>query len=116
MIAPIGSRIDQVEQSNYDHCYVLNKRPTERLSLAARAFEPTSGRVMEVHTTQPGVQLYTAASMRLELGSVAYGPYCGFCLETQHYPDAPNRPEFPSTVLRPGETYRQTTIHRFTCE
>lgn len=112
---PIGSRIDQVENSNYDHCYVLNKKPQERLSLAARVVEPASGRVMEVYTTQPGVQLYTAKglSSRFKAGGVAYGPYHGFCLETQHFPDSPNRPEFPSTVLRPGETYRHTTIHKF---
>ncbi len=96
----IGSRIDQVEGGNYDHCYVLNKKPGERLSLCARVVEPESGRVMEVYTTQPGVQLYT-------------GNRRGFCLETQHFPDAPNRPEFPSTVLRPGETFHEVTVHKF---
>ena len=109
----IGSRIDLVEDANYDHCYVLNKRPGEELSLAARAVDPESGRVMEVYTTQPGVQLFTAARMKLKSGRVSYGPYGGFCLETQHFPDSPNRPHFPSTVLRPGETYRQVTIHKF---
>jgi len=109
----IGSRIHQVENQNYDHCYVLNKRPGEELSLAARVVEPRSGRVMEVYTTQPGVQLFTAARMKLKSGRVSYGPYGGFCLETQHFPDSPNRPHFPSTVLRPGETYRQVTIHKF---
>lgn len=99
----IGSRIEQVEDRNYDHCYVLNKREGERLSLGARVYEPKSGRVMEVYTTQPGVQLYTARPMQ----------YAGFCLETQHYPDSPNRPAFPSTVLRPGDTYHETTIHKF---
>ncbi|HUU92568.1 MAG TPA: aldose epimerase family protein [Phycisphaerae bacterium] len=111
----IGSRIDQVEDRNYDHCYVLNKKDGERLSLAARVVEPTSGRVMEVHTTQPGVQVYTAKhlSNRFKAGGKEYGPYHGVCLETQHFPDSPNRPAFPSTVLRPGETYRQVTIHTF---
>ena len=102
----IGSRIEQVEDLNYDHCYVLNKPTGDRFSLCARAFEPTSGRVMEVYTTQPGVQLYTAKPMK----------YAGFCLETQHYPDSPNRPAFPSTVLRPGETYREITIHKFSVQ
>jgi len=96
----IGSRIDQVQGGDYDHCYVLNKRPGERLSLCARAVDPGSGRVMEVYTTQPGVQLYT-------------GNRRGFCLETQHFPDSPNQPRFPSTVLRPGETYHEVTIHKF---
>ena len=111
----IGSRIEQFEGRNYDHCYVLNKLAGERLSLAAKVVEPSSGRVMEVYTTQPGVQLYTARGLsdRLRGGGKAYGPYHGFCLETQHYPDAPNRPKFPSTVLRPGQTYREVTVHKF---
>ena len=111
----IGSRIAEVEDENYDHCYVLKKESGERLSLAARVVEPKSGRTMEVYTTQPGVQLYTAKGLsdRFKTGGVGYGPYHGFCLETQHYPDAPNRPDFPSTVLRPGETYRHVTIHKF---
>ncbi len=111
----IGSRLDQVEDRNYDHCYVLNKTMKNELALAARVFDPTSGREMEVYTTQPGVQLYTAKglSKRYKAGGIPYGPYHGFCLETQHYPDSPNQPKFPSTVLRPGETYRQVTIHKF---
>jgi len=111
----IGSRIDQVEDRNYDHCYVLNKKGAERLSLAARVVEPKSGRAMEVYTTQPGVQVYTAKhlSSRFKAGGKAYGPYHGLCLETQHFPDSPNRPAFPSTVLRPGQTYRHVTIHKF---
>jgi aldose 1-epimerase len=114
----IGQRIEQVEGKNYDHCYVLNKPADERLSLAARAVDPASGRVMEVFTTQPGVQLFTASflSDRLRTKRGAYGPYHGFCLETQHYPDSPNRPHFPSTVLRPGETYHELTVHRFSIE
>jgi aldose 1-epimerase len=113
---PIGSRIKQVDDENYDHCYVLNKRPGERLSLAARAVDPKSGRVMEVFTTQPGVQLYTAGGMRLKAGNVSYGSHSAFCLETQHFPDSPNHPNFPSTVLRPGETYHQVTIHKFSVD
>jgi aldose 1-epimerase len=99
----IGSRVDQVEGKAYDHCYVLNKKPGERMSLCARVVEPKSGRVMEVYTTQPGVQLYT-------------GNRRGFCLETQHFPDSPNQPHFPSTVLRPGETYHEVTVHKFAIE
>jgi len=111
----IGCRIEQVEGSNYDHCYVLNKRPGKRTSLAARVVEPKSGRTMEVYTTQPGVQLYTAKGLnaKLKAGGIPYGPYHGFCLETQHFPDSPNQPAFPSTVLRPGEIYEQITVHRF---
>jgi len=111
----IGARIDQVEGRNYDHCYVLNKKEGKRMAFAARVVEPKSGRAMEVYTTQPGVQLYTARGLgpRYKTGGKPYGPYHGLCLETQHYPDSPNRPAFPSTVLRPGETYREVTIHRF---
>lgn len=111
----IGNRIAQVPDANYDHCYVLDHPAGKRLDLAARVVEPTSGRVMEVFTTQPGVQLYTAKSLNAKLsgGGKPYGPYFGFCLETQHFPDAPNRPDFPGTVLRPGETYRETTAFQF---
>ena len=111
----IGARVDRVQGENYDHCYVLNKESGKRLSLAAKVMEPKTGRVMEVYTTQPGVQLYTAKGLNGRLGAdgKSYGPYHGFCLETQHYPDSPNRPAFPSTVLRPGETYEQVTIHKF---
>jgi len=111
----IGSRIREVEEQNYDHCYVLNKKPGERMSLAARVVEPRSGRVMEVYTTQPGVQFYTARALssRLQGGGRPYGPYHGFCLETQRYPDSPNQPKFPSTLLRPGEVYHEVTIHKF---
>ncbi|MBN2475231.1 MAG: galactose mutarotase [Pirellulales bacterium] len=114
----IGSRLEQVEGANYDHCYVLNKTPGERLSLAARVAEPKSGRVMEVFTTQPGVQLYTAKGLndRLKAAGGPYGPYHGLCLETQHFPDSPNRADFPSTVLRPGETYREVTVHKFSVQ
>jgi aldose 1-epimerase len=111
----IGSRLQAVEDQNYDHCYVLNKTPGQRLSRFSRAVEPKTGRVMEVDTTQPGVQLYTAKGLGGRLGAdgAVYGPYYGFCLETQHYPDSPHHPEFPSTVLRPGETFRETTVYRF---
>ena len=111
----IGGRIEQVEGENYDHCYVLNKRPGQPLSLAARVAEPTSGRVMEVWTTKPGVQFFTARflSGRWQAGGRPYAPYDGFCLETQHFPDSPNKPHFPSPVLRPGEVYHHVTLHKF---
>lgn len=111
----IGSRIGQVKGGGYDHYYVLNKKEGEQLSLAARVVETNSGRVMEAYTTQPGVQLYTANLLdgSLKAGGATYEKHHGICLETQHYPDSPNRPEYPSTVLRPGETYNQVTIHRF---
>ena len=113
----IGSRIAQVE-GGYDHCYVLNSEPGKEMSLAARVFDPKSGRVMTLHTTEPGVQLYTANGLSSEFkgGGVPYGPHHALCLEAQHFPDSPDRPQFPSTVLRPGETYRQITIHKFTVE
>lgn len=114
----VGSRLDQVDDRNYDFCYVINKKPGESLALAARVVEPRSGRVMEVYTTQPGVQLYTAKGLgsRWKTGGVPYGSYHGLCLETQHYPDAPNHPEFPSTVLRPGETFQEVTVYKFGVE
>ena len=111
---PIGERIGEV-RGGYDHCYVLNKAVPGELSLAARVYEPNTGRTMEVYTTQPGMQFYTGNFLDGSL-RVAGKPclkHYGFCLETQHFPDSPNRPEFPSTVLRPGETYHQVTIHRF---
>ena len=117
----VGSRIAQVK-GGYDHCYVLNKAKGEKgekgekvPTLAARVFEPARGRVMEVYTTEPGVQLYTANGLdgSLTSGGVAYGKHAGLCLETQHYPDSPNHPAFPSTLLRPGERYEQLTVHKF---
>jgi aldose 1-epimerase len=84
--------------------------------LAARVSEPSTGRIMEVLTTEPGVQLYTANFLDGSIsgkGGSCYGRRCAFCLESQHFPDSPNRSEFPTTVLRPGEDYRTTTICRF---
>ncbi len=114
----VGARIDQLQDQNYDDCYVLNKTRDNDLSLAARVVDPASGRGMEVFTTQPGVQLYTAKGLsdRMRAASGAYGPYHGLCLETQHFPDSPNQPQFPSTLLRPGEEYHQVTVHRFFVE
>jgi len=112
----IGSRLDQVE-GGYDHCYVLNKKTEGALSLAARVVEPRSGRVMEIYTTQPAIQFYTGnfldGTITADGGKIAYEKHAGFCLETEHFPDSPNRPQYPSTLLKPGETYRQTTVHTF---
>jgi aldose 1-epimerase len=114
---PIGSRFAQLRTNpvGYDHNYVLNGGG-KALALAARVYEPGSGRVMEVHTTQPGVQLYTANFLNGSLTGkrgVVYHQHCAFCLETQHFPDSVNQPKFPSVILRPGETYRHTTVHKF---
>ncbi len=110
----IGSRIAEVP-GGYDHNYVLNTSEKSPV-LAARAFEPTSGRVLEIYTTEPGIQLYTGnfldGSLTGKAGKV-YEKHYGFCLETQHYPDSPNKPDFPSVVLRPGETYETVTVHKF---
>ena len=113
----IGARIGDVP-GGYDHCYVLNKKGGGEPELAARAVDPESGRVMEVFTTEPGAQLYTANGLgaRYKTRGRPYGPHHGFCLETQHFPNSPNEPSFPTTVLRPGETYRQTTIHKFSVQ
>lgn len=112
----MGARIDQLKKfpGGYDHNFVLNSGG-KKLALAARAYEPTSGRVLEVLTTEPGIQLYNGIGLGTEvvqdgLKVVKYG---GFCLETQHFPDAIHQPGFPSTVLRPGQTYHTTTIYKF---
>ena len=111
----IGSRIEQLtETRGYDHNYVL-KNSDGSLTLAARVYEPGSGRIMEVYTTEPGMQLYTANGMRdiRGKGGKVYQRHYGFCLETQHFPDSPNKPHFPSPILRPGEKYDTTTIFKF---
>jgi aldose 1-epimerase len=116
----IGARINQDEEqlkfgNGYDHNFVVNGRAGV-LRLAARASEPTTGRSMEVWTTQPGVQLYTGNYLEGAADGKGGKPYrnrYGFCLETQHYPDSPNRPEFPSTVLRRGGRFSSTTVYKF---
>lgn len=108
-----GDRVDQLpETKGYDHCYVVRGEPGT-LRMAARVEEPTSGRVLELETTQPGMQLYTANHLPGNERSAGAGGHDAFCLETQHYPDAPNKPSFPSTLLRPGETMEELTVHRF---
>lgn len=99
----------------YDHNFVLDHRGVEP-GLAAVVREPASGRVLEVLTTEPGVQLFTANHFAGRLTGKSERPYprfAGFCLETQHFPDSPNQPGFPSTILRPGQTFRSTTVFRF---
>lgn len=113
----IGARFDQLTSNprGYDHNFVL-KRTGSGLEAVAWVHEPTTGRRMEVHTTEPGMQLYTGNFLDGKLtgiGGVNYKQHSAFCLETQHFPDSPNNPQFPSTVLRPGETYKTTTAYRF---
>jgi aldose 1-epimerase len=115
--APMGSRFAELKGTpvGYDVNFVINGG-AKGLTLAARVKEPKSGRVMEVHTTEPGIQLYTANFLDGSLkgkGGVVYEQHTAFCLETQHFPDSINQPKFPSIVLGPGETYRQTTVHKF---
>ena len=114
--ATVGSRIDQLKPNpgGYDHNYVLPKAARNG-AVFARVYEPKTGRVMEVTTTQPGVQLYTANGLRdfVGAGRVPFGRYGGLCLETQHYPDSPNKPQFPTTTLRPGEVFRSSTTYQF---
>jgi aldose 1-epimerase len=114
----IGARIDADNEqlrfgAGYDHNYVLNGGPA--LRLAARVVEPTSGRTMEVSTTEPGMQFYAGNHLSGATGKHGhvYAKRSGFCLETQHFPDSPNQPAFPSTLLRPGTTYRTTTVFTF---
>ena len=102
----------------YDHCYVLNNQDG-KLALCARVEDKASGRIMEVFTTEPGVQFYTGNFLdatNVGKGGCVYYQRFGFCLETQHFPDSPNKPEFPDTILRPGETYASTTIYKFSAE
>lgn len=120
---PIGARIDQDDEQlgqggGYDHNWVLDKEPGV-LGLAARVYEPGTGRVMEVYTTEPGVQFYTSNMMPPSIPGKAGRDYVrrgALCLETQHYPDTPNQPNFPSTVLEPGETYSHITVFKFSAQ
>ena len=112
---PIGRDVADIpDLAGYDINFVVNGEPGT-MRKAAEAFDPKSGRLMEVLTTQPGIQLYTAFKLSgiTGKGGAEYGPSQAFCLETQHFPDAPNQPSFPTTVLRPGETFREKTLFRF---
>ncbi len=119
----IGSRIDDSYEQlqlghGYDHNFVINRKGSG-LELAARVYEPTTGRVLEVSTTQPGVQFYTGnfldGTVTGKNGHVYKRRY-GFCLETQHFPDSPNHPDFPNTILKPGETFHQKTVFKFSAK
>jgi aldose 1-epimerase len=99
----------------YDHNFVLNKNDNE-MSLAAEVYEPTTGRVMTIRTTEPSLQFYSGNFLDGTItgkGGKVYALHDGFCLETQHNPDSPNKPDWPTTVLRPGEVYKTTTVHTF---
>ncbi|HKQ85403.1 MAG TPA: aldose epimerase family protein [Candidatus Acidoferrales bacterium] len=119
----IGERIGEDDEQlkiglGYDHCYVLDKGAATGPALAARAHNPKSGRILEVATTEPGMQLYTGNHLD---GSShgkgkTYTPRTYFCLEVQHFPDSPNHPNFPTTVLRPGETRRAHTVYKFSAK
>lgn len=119
-LTAVGARFAKLggKPDGYDHNFVLRGDATNSGAPAfcARVVEPKSGRVMEVFTTEPGVQLYTANWLDGSLagkGGIVYRQHAGLCLETQHFPNSINIPHFPSTILRPGQTYRQTTVHRF---
>jgi aldose 1-epimerase len=115
----IGTRIDQDDEQlkfgkGYDHNWVINK-PMGQLGLMARVYEPASGRVLEVLSTEPGLQFYTGNFLDGTLrgkGGWVYQFRDGFCMEPQHYPDSPNRTNFPSVVLKPGQTYKNTIVYR----
>jgi aldose 1-epimerase len=116
----IGERLDQLkgDPRGYDHNFVLNSGG-KKLAPAARVREPKTGRVMEVLTTEPGIQFYTGNFLDGSVkgkGGVAYPKHAGLCLETQHFPDSVNHSNFPSTILRPGEVYRSTTIYKFSAK
>lgn len=119
----IGERIDaddlQLELGlGYDHNFVVRGEPGD-VRLAARVFEPKSGRIMEVHTSEPGIQFYSGNFLDGTLtgkGGQVYHRRTGFCLESQHYPDSPNQPAFPSTILEPGNTYQTQTVYWFSTD
>lgn len=115
----IGERLGEMTSrdlpTGYDHCYILRNRPGEAV-LAARVEEPVSGRVMEVQTTEPAVQLYTGNFLDGGAENGGHRQHTAFCLETQHYPDSPNQPQFPTTELKPGESFRSTSIYRFSAK
>ena len=121
---PIGSRLhsafqQMVNARGYDHNFVLNQRPGDSITFGARAYDPRTGRIIDCFTTEPGVQIYTSNGLN---GSVVgssgttYRQTEAFTLETQHFPDSPNKPNFPTTELKPGQNFRSTTIFRFSTD
>lgn len=121
---PVGARIESDDEQidaggGYDHCWVLDTAGNDSLGLAARLYSPESGRVMEVFTTEPGIQFYSGnflGGLPAGRGGVNYGHRAGLALETQHFPNSPNQPDFPSTILEPGETYRTRTVYKFSVQ
>lgn len=120
----IGERINDSTNAQlniaggYDHAWVFTEK-SNALKLGATVYEPTTGRMMEMYTTEPAVQFYTGNFLNGNLighDNVKYDKRWGFCLETEHYPDAPNKPEYPTTTLRPGETYKTTTVYKFSAK
>lgn len=112
----VGDRIGELKDSGgYDHNFVIDRWDGTTCRMIAEVIEPRRGRRMEIHTTQPGVQFYTANFLSGLSGKrgVVYNRHSGLCLETQHFPDSVNHPHFPTTILRPGDTWRQTTEYRF---
>ncbi len=118
--ADINADYDQLKKGKgYDHNWVLNKPEQGKMTLAAKVKELETGRIMVVYTTEPGLQFYSGNFLDGEeegRNDIKYKHRTAFCLEAQHFPDSPNQPEFPSTVLRPGEKYKQTTIYKFLTE
>lgn len=112
---PIGRDLAQVA-GGYDHNWVINRKGTE-LELIGSLYHPASGRFMEVYTTEPGIQFYSGNFLDGTLNGAkngkTYVKHAGLCLETQHFPDSPNHPDFPNTILRPGETYSHTSLYKF---
>jgi aldose 1-epimerase len=114
---------DLAAAGGYDHNFVLSEydsssKSNGSLRPAARLYEPMSGRVLEILTTEPGIQFYSGNFLDGSFtgkGGFVYHKYTGLCLEPQHFPDAPNHPNFPSTVLRPGEVYQHVSVYRFSC-
>ena len=117
---PIGQDLGKLtnDPQGYDHCWVINGGgdSTKAPVLAAEVREPSTGRVMRVLTTEPGVQFYTGNYLPGTPDVNGFAKHGGFCLETQKFPDSPNQPSFPSCILKPGETYRQVTVHEFSVE
>jgi aldose 1-epimerase len=120
----IGARIESNDEQiklggGYDHNFVLRRKMGAPISMAARVVDPKTGRVLEVWTTEPGLQFYTGNFLDGSAhgkGGISYTKRSAFCLETQHFPDSPNKPKFPSTELKPGEGYHTTTIYKFSTE
>ncbi len=120
----IGARINNANQQlvyggGYDHNFVFDREPGADTTLVAQVRERSTGRILEVYTTEPGIQFYSGNFLDGSItgkGGQTYGPRSGFCLETQHFPDSPNKPDFPSTILRPGETYATSTVFAFRTE